>query len=180
MTIHDSNEARSTSANTAATSPTRTRVIVRGVAAILGGAIVMVLGVALYQGLFVILPMYLRDPEGVQRMSELKNSPDELRAAYEAGTIPKLGTIGLALTVGMDGLCAMLGGFVTATVAARAKLTHAVALAALYATWSLIYTITNEVESILPTWVPWTRSLVSIPLGVFLGAWLCVRRSNNS
>jgi len=54
-----------------------------GILAITAGVIVIKLGVALYQGLFDILPLYLCDPKGFQRMAELSNLPEELKAAYQ-------------------------------------------------------------------------------------------------
>ena len=144
--------------------------------AILAGIVTMMLGVALYQGLFLMLPMYLRDAEMFSRMMELAKDPEAMREAYEAGTIPKLGTFALCLTLGADSICAALGTMVAVRIAGGVAWKPALTLAVIMIAWTLFYTLTNELEAILPTWVPWTRALFAMPLGFFCGGWWCHQR----
>ena len=35
----------------------------------------------------------------------------------------------------------------------------------------------SELEALLPAWVPWSRALISVPVGILLGAWVVSRRA---
>lgn len=165
-----------TSADDEPGGPPPTHSPLRSFLALVTGIAVAMAGVMLYQALLIMLPMYVRDPEGFERLMELTKSPEQLKAAYQTGQIPTLGPWGLAGTVLMDGLCALAGGWTAAAIARRSKLAHAVALAAMLGAWSAVYAATSELEAVLPAWVPWTRALAAIPLGAALGGYLHTRR----
>lgn len=152
--------------------PGTLRFILRGGLALVAGFLVMSVLVMIYQGLFLMLPLYLSDPAVFQRMVEAGSDPEKMKALMESGDMPIPGTPMLALTVLLDGVCAAAGGFVAAWIARRHKFGHAVLLAVLLTLMSIGYAATSELEALLPAWVPWSRALLFIPLGVLAGGWL--------
>lgn len=147
-------------------------VALRSVLSILGGFLAMTIGVVLYQGLFLMLPMYISDPEKFSRMMEYSQDAEKLRTAVESGDFPVPSTGTLAFTLVMDFFCAAAGGFCAAWIAARGKFGHGIVIAALMTTYSIGYAALSELEAVLPDWVPWTRALLCMPVGIILGAWL--------
>jgi len=150
-------------------------ILLRSIASFVAGLLVMGVGVSVYQGLLLTLPMYLRDPEAFELLMELSSRPDELVVAYEDGRIPTPGTLMLAITLVLDAVCAAAGGFIVAWIAARAKMTHAVVFAVLMCGIGVMYAAISQIEAVLPVWVPWLRALLATPIGIMAGAWLRLR-----
>ena len=160
-------------------TPSGGKVIVRSMLAIIGGILVMMLCVVLYQVLFLMLPWYLSDPDEFRELMELMQDPERMKQAVDSGEYPIPSNPALAFSLVMDVLCSVAGGCCAAWIAARAKFQHAIALAVIMTLWSITNAATNEMEQALPLWVPWGRSLFCIPVGIVLGGWLrtkCCRK----
>ena len=72
----------------------------------------------------------------------------------------------LAVTVGYTVLCSALAGLVTARVAVRAEVKHALALAALQEILTTIALVTHP--ALAPVWV-WACNITLVPLAIVMG-----------
>jgi tetrahydromethanopterin S-methyltransferase subunit D len=72
----------------------------------------------------------------------------------------------LAVTVGYTVLCSALAGVVTARIALRSKVKHAVALAVLQEALTVIAMLKHP--ELAPTWV-WACNITLVPLAIVMG-----------
>lgn len=154
----------------AARTPGKTATVLRAIAAFFSAWMAMMIVVTLFHAGVMIVQISTSHPQLFQKYQETGSDPAKVAAAMESGEIPRPGKIFLVLSLVADFLGAFAGGFVCAWIAARANWQHAIVLAVVMTAFSIFYAATSKLEAILPTWVPWTRALVCIPLGVLLGA----------
>jgi hypothetical protein len=120
--------------------------MVRSILAVIGGYLVMAVLVVLTSvALGTLFPEAFPEPD--------------------SGLLPADGWFGLML--GLSFLYAFLGGYVTATIARRAEMRHALALSAIVLALGLLSAVGEQ--EIAPRWFRVMTPLVGIP-GVLLGS----------
>ncbi|MEL6896361.1 MAG: hypothetical protein AAFP90_09690 [Planctomycetota bacterium] len=148
--------------------------------ALLLGWLAMVIGFILYQLLIVTPLWYLNDPASFQKAWQLIGSPDEFTEAMKDGTIRGPGPTILMITLVLDCVCGITGGWVVARIsgggpdfgnesAIRRMLMAVMGFLLAISAFAVVQNLTSELEATLPAWVTWGRTLLAVPAGILVG-----------
>jgi len=124
-------------------------------------------------GLFTlsVLSMVLVGVQDVLLLHFFPNTFPDAKALSNSNVVL---TGGIFLTI----LCALLAGWITARVAGKAQIKHALAVAVVEEIFTVLLIVSHAVPA--PSWV-WACNLTLIPLAtLFGGKWCAAQRGNRS